>query len=502
MAIKDYNNFDYNIEQLEKPINLNITKQGNVMNSDNFNSSLQSIQDNLDILYEKTRYLEDSIDYARTFLDQKIEAYSKRINTIISSIEDISAINKNMSYLDFVVPFQENVVDHKDRNKNYKVKPCMISGNDKVLTLSNNAQEEYEITSISRSCTQVSYDSNLDEFSKGNNNYRAIYIEDKPLQSGVLETFTCYLPHAVEVNYIKTKAINSRIENIVLVYPNGITETMEDNVTGINTESRMITHFNLNLRCTAYDTVTYELDEELVNADNIWSSLNDYEYALSVDSETKLEVEALVSRTAISSTGQTTKKTYKAAPENIMTVTKYIYVFGIDKIDVGLIDFNNDCYFMSETIETGKFNDGDYLQLQVDDNCGEFSSIEYFIVDGDIEIPILPVNEQYVYNEKIFPENDLRFAIDDDLYAKGVINIKKDGLVINTTLDDIKDSYDATYCVSYQPVNDCYNYTPINDSIRVKAIIRIFGETVDTVPHIKSISIKKYGGTTLWTKLY
>ena len=502
MAIKDYNNFDYNIEQLEKPINLNITKQGNVMNSDNFNSSLQSIQDNLDILYEKTRYLEDSIDYARTFLDQKIEAYSKRINTIISSIEDISAINKNMSYLDFVVPFQENVVDHKDRNKNYKVKPCMISGNDKVLTLSNNAQEEYEITSISRSCTQVSYDSNLDEFSKGNNNYRAIYIEDKPLQSGVLETFTCYLPHAVEVNYIKTKAINSRVENIVLVYPNGITETMEDNVTGINTESRMITHFNLNLRCTAYDTVTYELDEELVNADNIWSSLNDYEYALSVDSETKLEVEALVSRTVINSTGQTTKKTYKAAPENIMTVTKYIYVFGIDKIDVGLIDFNNDCYFMSETIETGKFNDGDYLQLQVDDNYGEFSSIEYFIVDGDIEIPILPVNEQYVYNEKIFPENDLRFAIDDDLYAKGVINIKKDGLVINTTLDDIKDSYDATYCVSYQPVNDCYNYTPINDSIRVKAIIRIFGETVDTVPHIKSISIKKYGGTTLWTKLY
>ena len=522
MAIKDYNNFDYNMEQLEKPINLNIIKQGQVMNSENFNSSLQSIQNNLDVLYEKTRYLEDSIDYARTFLDQKIEAYSKRINTIISSIEDISAINKNMSYLDFVVPFQENVVDHKDRNKNYKVKPCMISGNDKVLTLSNNAQEEYEITSITRSCTQVSYDSNLEEFSSGNNNYRAIYIEDKPLQTGVLETFTCYLPYALETNYIKTKAINSRVENVVLVYPNGITETMEDNVTGINTESRMITHFNLNVRCTAYDTVTYELDEDLVNADNvwndnqnesfgtfnlqknedIWTKLKNYEYALSVDSETKLEVEALVSRTSISSTGQTTKKTYKAAPENIMTVTKYIYVFGIDKIDVGLIDFNNDCYFMSETIETGKFNEGDYLQLQVNDNYGEFSSIEYFIVDGDIEIPILPVNEQYVYNEKIFPENDLRFAIDDDLYAKGVINIKKDGLIINTTLDDIRDSYDATYCVSYQPVSDCYNYTPINDSIRVKAIIRIFGDTVDTVPHIKSISIKKYGGTTLWTKLY
>ena len=123
MAIKDYNNFDYNMEQLEKPINLNIIKQGQVMNSETFNSSLQSIQAGLDTLYEKTRYLEDSIDYARTFLDQKIDAYSKRINTIISSVEDISAINKNMSYLDFVVPFQENTVDHTDRNKNFKVKP-------------------------------------------------------------------------------------------------------------------------------------------------------------------------------------------------------------------------------------------------------------------------------------------------------------------------------------------------------------------------------------------
>ena len=502
MAIKDYNNFDYNIEQLEKPINLNITRQGKVMNSETFNSSLQSIQENLDILYEKTRYLEDSIDYARTFLDQKIEAYSKRINTIISGIEDISAINKNMSYLDFIVPFQENTVDHTDRNKNFKVKPCMISGNDKVLTLSNSADEEYTLTSITKTCSQVAYDSNFEDLVKGENKYRTIYIEDKPLETGVLETFTCYLPYALETNYIKAKAINSRIENIVLVYPNGVTETMEDNITGINVESRMITHFNLNVRCTAYDTVTYELDEELVNADNIWDSINDYEYALTVDSETKVEVEALISRTSVSSTGQTTKKTYRSAPENVVKVTKYIYVFGLDEIKVGLIDFNNDCYFISETIQTGKFNEGDYLQIQVDDNYGEFSSIEYFIMDGDTEIPLLPVQQQYIYNEKIFPEDELRFAVDDDLYAKGIFAIKKDGLTINTTYDDVKDLYDATYCASYQPVNDCYNYTPINDSIKIKAIIRLFGDTVDTIPYIKSISIKKYGGTTLWTKLY
>ena len=501
MAIKEYDNFDYNIEQLKKPIGLNIIKQGEVMNSKNFNSSLQSIQDNLDKLYEKTRYLEDSIDYARSFLDQKINAYNKRISTIISSIEDISNVNKNMSYLDFMIPFQENKVDSTDRNKNYKVKPCIISGNDKVLTISNNANEEYKLTSITRSSEKVPYDSNFDDLIKGDK-YRTIYIEDKPLETGVVESFTCYLPYALETNYVNATAVNSYVENVVMVYPNGITETMENNITGINVESRMITHFKLNVRCTAYDTVTYELDEDLVNADNIWDSISNYEYALTVDKETKLEVEALISRTVTNSNGQTTKKTYKAAAKNILTVTKYLYVFGVDNIKVGLLDFNNDCYFISETIDTGVFNDGDYLQIQVDDNYGEFSSIEYFIMDGDMEIPLLPVNEEYVYNERIFPEDDLRFSVDDDLYSKGVFAIKKDGLIINSTIDEIKDLYDANYCASYQPIKDVHSYTPINNSVRVKAIIRIFGDTVDTIPYIKNINIRKYGGTTLWTKLY
>ena len=72
MAENEYTNFDYNVEQLTKPIDLNITRQEEIMNSEDFNNSLLSIQNNLDILYEKTRYLESSIDYTKTFLDQKM----------------------------------------------------------------------------------------------------------------------------------------------------------------------------------------------------------------------------------------------------------------------------------------------------------------------------------------------------------------------------------------------------------------------------------------------
>ena len=175
MAIKDYTNFDYNIEQLIKPIDLEIKRQNKVLDSDKFNSSLLSIEKNLDVLYEKTRYLEDSIDYARSFLDQKITSYSNRINTIISSVSDISNINKNMSYLDYAIPFKENTVNSTDRDPNYSVKPCSINGTDKVLTLSNNVSQAYDINSIARTCQQIPYDSNINDLKNGDK-YRVLYI--------------------------------------------------------------------------------------------------------------------------------------------------------------------------------------------------------------------------------------------------------------------------------------------------------------------------------------
>lgn len=500
LATNDFNNFDYNIEQLTKPINLNISKQPEVMNSEKFNSSLLSIQQGLDSLYEKTRYLEDSIDYARTFLDQKITTYANRINTIISSVSDISNINKNMSYIDYAVPFRVNTVESKDRNKNYTLKPCAINGPDKVLTISDNVNRSYKITSITRSCEQIPYDSNIDSVSD-DEKYRVIYIEDKPFPTGATETFTCYLDGVSEVNYVNVKAVNSNAENIILVYPNGVTELV-DSMTGVNTETRMCTHLKFNLNCTAYSTVEYVLDEELANADNLWNKINEYEYSLSIDKESKIEVDALIKRTVTGADGKVESKVYRSEPEKVITVTKYLYIFGLDTITIGMIDFNEDCYFLSDSINIGKLGADEYLQIYAVDNAGEHSCIEYFLVDGDIEIPIMPPTDKYVYNERIFPENDLRFPIDDDVFAQGVFKIKKDGLTIDATLEDVIDQYDAIYSASYQPTTDCYKYTPINDTVRVKAVIRVFGSNIDTIPYIKSINIRKYGGATLWTKVY
>lgn len=502
MAINDYTNFDYNIEQLVKPIDLNIKRQYEVMNSENFNSSLQSIEKNLDILYEKTRYLEDAIDYTKIFLDQKITAFETRMSSILNSVEDINAINKNMAYIEYPVPFQQNVTDSTDRNKDYRVEPCDLNATSKVLTLSAHENHSYGISSINRTGECIPYDSNINDFLTGEK-YRAIYIEDKIQKNGLIENFTCYFPYAVEVNNINVKPVNSEIENITLVYPNGVSESLDDDITGINFNSRMITHFTFSLRAKNYNVVEYILDKELANADNIWDDIKQYEHSLEFGEETKVEIEALIKRTLRSKGGrELDSRTYKEAEGSTVKIVKYIYVLGIDSVLVNLMKMNKNCYFLSETIDTGKFGADDYLQITTVDNIGEHSSIEYFIVDGNMEIPILPINEKYVYNERIFPEDNLRFVIDYAYNAQGVIKIKKDGMAIDSTINNVLDQYDATYSVSYQPVNNIYSYTPINDSIKIKAIVRYYGDIIDTIPYIQAINIRKYGGNTLWTQVY
>lgn len=497
-----HENFDYNINQLTKPIILNTVKQEEVMNSKNFNNSMQLIEDGLNVLYEKTRYLQESIEYAKTFLEQKINDYNLRINSSILAIEDIKKTNKNMGYLDYIVPFQENKVSTTDRDKNYKIESCVIVGGDKVLSLSEKIKEEKKCSSFNKICEQTPYDSNFSDFIN-KKKYRSIYIEDKPIANGITENILGYFPYAQEINSINIKTSNSTINNITLVYQNGIEESLENHITGINSESRVITHFKVGVNCSNYDIVEYELDEELAKSESIWSSLKNYEHSLSIDKDTKIEVDALIKRTVLhTGTGKTETTAYRASSNKTIKVTKYIYIFGIDDINVSLINLQSDSYFMSESINTESFGESEYIQLSVEDNTGEFSNIEYSIIDGDLEIPIIPINTKYIYNERIFPENSLRFAVDNDLNSEGIIKIKKDGMAISTELSNVIDQYDARYCVSYQPTEDGYKYTPINSSIKIKAAIRTYGDTLDVIPYIKSISVRKHGRSTLWTDAY
>ena len=95
----------------------------------------------------------------------------------------------------------------------------------------------------------------------------------------------------------------------------------------------------------------------------------------------------------------------------------------------------------------------------------------------------------------IHPEEGEEFRLntqDESLYAV----IKRNGVVVDISLEDAKNQNDGIYSIDYTPSLN-YNYTPINSTIRVKAVIRRFGP-VQTNPYISSIKVRKYGGDLLW----
>lgn len=504
--IKDNIDFEYSIEQLNKDLDLNIFMQEEILDSDKINTTFTSIEKNLNTLYEKTRHLENAIEYIKTFLSIKIDEYSNNLNSIINSINDIKKSSKNMGYIEYSVPFVQNVFSIQDRNKNYKVEPTLLKETTiddlktSILLLNSRANVNYKYNSLSRKCEQIPYDENLNDLIS-DKEYKVTYIEERPINEGITETITIYLSKPCEVNELNIESVNSNIENVKYVYANGVEEETKKYVTGIEAESRVCTHIKFDLKCKNYNTVVYELDTDLIT-DDIFNYIKTIEHPKSDVVLDKLSMEVLVSRTETDFNNKVTYTAYKKAPEKITKLTMYVYNFGIDKLDINRIEQYEDGYFISDPIALGDFNENEYLQLQVEDVTGEASSIEYYILDGDIEIPLMPINYDYINNERIFPEQDLRFVIDFDIYGDGLKQIKKDGINVPISLEDAKVQYDGRYSADYLPIFEYYKYTPLNNTIRIKAIIRTFGDTISTIPYIKNINIRKFGGNTLWTTLY
>ena len=503
--LKDSIDFDYNLKQIEEKIDTEIKLQDKIMDSEKMNDAFSTIESNLNTLYEKTRYLEDAIEYAKTFAEIKINEYTTDINGAIKSINDISNISRNMGYIQYEIPFRENVIDIPDRNKNYKIKPCKkcettMFDNKKydILTLNNYVDQTYSFNSIISKCDQVPFDSNLKEFN-GSNKYNVLYLEQKPINGDLVQTMTVALSEPSEINELQITPVNCIIENIRYVYVNGIEEQAGDLITGIEPESRIVSHIKFDMRCNKYNTITYELDKEALSM-NAWDFVRNAEYP-NVMADTKLDTDIILSRTEKSYTGNTVTQTYKTKKQ-AEKVDMYVYNFGLDSLKINRVELYEDGYFISEPINIGDFSSDEYLQLVVDDCIETGCGVEYYIVDGDVDKNIIPVGTRIITDEMIFPDTDLRFTIDADLHSDGLRQIKKDGLNANISLEDAKTSYDGRYSADYQPLNTYYNYTPLNNTIRVKAIIRTYGDQVDTIPYIKSILINKYGGNTLWTNLY
>lgn len=108
------------------------------------------------------------------------------------------------------------------------------------------------------------------------------------------------------------------------------------------------------------------------------------------------------------------------------------------------------------------------LKLKADIYQPNYTSIEFSIIDGTKEIPIVPVDVKSVQHEKLF------FGLDNRMTGTNLVYYKNFQVIdANASKSDIFKE-NVLYTVSYTPDDTYHSYTPTHDTIRIKIIFRIY----------------------------
>ena len=252
--------FQYSLEQIRKPINTEFKSQDIILDSDNINTVVTNIENSLNTLYEKTRYLEDAISYCDAFLDLKIKEYDQDIKETLKHIENIRDINKNSAYIEYLCTFRDDLSIKKDRN-DIPLTDMLYKEN--VLMLGMKTNKNINYSNIAKSSVFVPYYNNIEKIKE--EKYRSYYIEEKIASKGIKETITITLNEPTEINYINIRPVNARIQNLRLIYLNGV----EDYVKSENgvIPNAIVAQIKFDIICKTYDTTKYYMDKNKITDD-------------------------------------------------------------------------------------------------------------------------------------------------------------------------------------------------------------------------------------------
>jgi hypothetical protein len=140
-----------------------------------------------------------------------------------------------------------------------------------------------------------------------------------------------------------------------------------------------------------------------------------------------------------------------------------------------------------------KVHNCSYLELSASVS-GE-GNIEYSIIDGLNETPIVPITQTDIIQERIIPGLSTRFGAD----GNSPVSIYQDGIKTDYGIDDLPnlDYGGGTYTISYKPVLTAYRYKPNNTEVKVKIVQRCMDNKAPAT--INSIVLLRHGGEKIWT---
>lgn len=428
----------------------NVQEQDKVLDSDKYNNTFKAIEDSLNLLYEKTRTIQNVIDYANSFIKNEIDETITECKTLLSNIENNRDVMKDSAYINYNVKLQSIFDTYSDRD-NTPIKGVEMHNG--VITLNNNVVEDVILDNITLESANDNYNvfNTLDEIST-DKNYRTMYMFDRTQKDSIKETIILHFSKVRTINKINFIPSNCTINSITYTYEDGSTEVIDSYDINLS-KSRNVKTISIEIECKNY--IISNIDYENINGKDFWEE---------IENETV----------------------------DMNSNKYYYYLFGLDKISVQYSEPDSKSCFVSKEIKIESLKENEYLALQADYSC-ENGNIEFYIIDGTNEIPILPEGETTVVEEQVFYKVATRFTVDDI----SSIKMYKDSIPSKTSLNEAINNSEEGYTVSYTPKSATAISSILNNTIKVKAILRCYDKNY--IPFIKSIQIKKYGGDTLWT---
>lgn len=177
---------------------------------------------------------------------------------------------------------------------------------------------------------------------------------------------------------------------------------------------------------------------------------------------------------------------------DITTVTKLKYQYSL-KPESSHITYGKSSGMISEPITLTNFN---YICIDADVTLNDTSSVEFSIVDGTSEYPILPISCDTVERERLYDQVDTRFSID----TSKTVTIYKNGEVYSDSWAAFDTSLLSTndiYTISYTPLTESHKVVPSHTSVQMKVVVLINTDE-GYPPEISNIILYKCGGTIEW----
>ena len=452
------NKFDFN-NNLDFLVNNKVNtstaeKQDKVLNSKNYNKTFKCIEESLNLLYEKTRTMQDIIDYSNIFIRNEIDETVSECKSLLKNIESNRDLMKDSAYINYNIKLQSIFDTYSDRN-NSPIKGVQMHNG--VLTLNNSTIEDIELNNVDLETKSKNHNIlNTKDDIYISKNYRTFYMFDRTQRDPIREKLIFNLTKVKTVNKIDIIPSNCKVNSIEYTLDNGQVEVVKDYEVNLF-KNRNVKSIAINIECNNYMTSQVNYNE--VKDDDFW------EIVENIKKDENLIVD---------------KKKY------------YYYLFGLDKIYIQFVDKSNKSCFISKELKIEDLKEHEYLALESEYMC-ENGNIEFSIIDGTTEKPILPESEKYVYHEKVFYKTPTRFTIEDI----NSIKVYEDGIPVKISLSEAMNDTNEKYTVSYKPKGATTLDSLLNNTIKVKALIRNYDNNY--IPFIKSIQVKKYGGGTLWT---